>query len=86
MRSLLSIGAAGWFIYNALTFIPQDSGVFINELERGGMAGDPGAVAVTWATRQLFIGLALIALALIEWQRINNFLKPPPDTAPLRDA
>ncbi|HEX7196912.1 MAG TPA: hypothetical protein VF364_08780 [Candidatus Limnocylindria bacterium] len=36
----------------------------------GGIDGDPGAVAVTWAARTLFVGLALIALAVIEWGKI----------------
>jgi hypothetical protein len=66
VRSLLSGLAAIWFIYNALTFIPP-MGAYLNPGAAGGIDGDPGAVALTWAARQVFIGLALLSLALVDW-------------------
>ena len=75
MRSLLAAGAAAWFIYNALAFIPQGAGVIANPGQMGGLDGDPGAVAITWAARTIFVGLALVALALIEWDKIPGLFR-----------
>lgn len=66
MRSLLAGAAALWFIYQALTFLPVPF-VRLNDGQLGGIDGDPGAVAITWAARTLFAGLVLISLALIDW-------------------
>jgi hypothetical protein len=66
VRSLLSGLAAIWFIYNALTFIPP-IGAYLNSGAPGGIDGDAGAVALTWAARQVFVGLALLSLALVDW-------------------
>ena len=73
MRSLFSAAAAAWFAYNAFFFLPSGSGAYPNPAAFGGIDGDPGAVAVTWAARGLFAGLALLALALIEWGKIVDF-------------
>lgn len=68
MRSLAAAAATGWFVLNALLFIPE--GAYTNPGASGGIDGDPGAVAITWAARTLFGGLALVALALVEWEKI----------------
>jgi len=60
MRSLLAAAAAAWFIYNALAFIPQGAGVVANPGQIGGLD---------------FVGLALVALALIEWDRIPGIFR-----------
>ena len=70
MRSVLAVFAAAWFLYNALAFIPQGSALILNPAQRGGIDGDPGAVAVTWAARTLFAGLVLLSLAVVEWETI----------------
>jgi len=70
MRSVLAAFAAAWFLYNALSFIPQGSALILNPAQRGGIDGDPGAVAVTWAARTLFGGLVLLSLAVVEWEKI----------------
>lgn len=70
MRSVLAAAAAAWFFYNALAFIPQGSAVILNPGQVGGIDGDHGAVAVTWAARTLFAGLVLLSLAVVEWERI----------------
>ncbi len=75
MRSLFAAGAAAWFVYNALAFIPQGAGVVANPGQIGGLDGDPGSVAITWAARTIFVGLALVALALIEWDRIPGIFR-----------
>jgi len=75
MRSILATAAAGWFALNALLFIPQGGGVYENSGAAGGIDGDPGGVAVTWAARALFAGLALVALALIEWKEIIDGMR-----------
>ena len=51
------------------------SGVLEDPGAPGGIDGDPGAVAVTWAARALFVGLALVALALVEWERIFGVIR-----------
>lgn len=75
VRSLLAGAAAVWFFFNALTFIPA-MGAFHNDGAPGGIDGDPGAVAVTWAARTLFGGLVLISLALIDWREVAEFFGP----------
>ena len=70
MRSLLAAFAAFWFLDNALTFIPQGSALILNPGQRGGIDGDPGAVALTWAARTLFAGLVFLSLAVVEWDKI----------------
>ncbi len=80
MRSLFAAGAAAWFIYNAVSFIPQGAGVIDNPGNTGGLDGDPGAVAITWAARAIFVGLALVALALIEWGKILGPHRSSPPT------
>ena len=70
MRSLMAAFSAFWFLDNALTFIPQGSALILNPAQRGGIDGDPGAVAVTWAARTLFAGLVLLSLAVVDWEKI----------------
>ena len=82
MRSLLAGAAAICFLLNAVAFIPLGSVVHLNYGAPGGLDGDPGAVAVTWAARTLFAGLALVSLALLEWDRFARFIRnthPPGD-------
>jgi hypothetical protein len=80
IRSLLSVAALGWFAYLALTFLPL--GAYLNEAASGGIDGDPGAVAITWAARNLFAGLAILSLALVDWDMVGRALgwsaDPPP--------
>ncbi|HET9520441.1 MAG TPA: hypothetical protein VFO73_05280 [Candidatus Limnocylindrales bacterium] len=66
MRSLFAGLAAAWFAYHALSFLPP-TGVYLNDGAPGGLDGDPGAVAITYAARALFVGMTLIAVALVEW-------------------
>ena len=66
MRSLLAGLTAAWFAYHALNFFPP-LGVYLNEGAPGGIDGDPGAVAITYATRALMAGMTVIALAHVEW-------------------
>jgi hypothetical protein len=83
IRSLLSVSAMGWFAYNALSFLP--SGAYINEGASGGIDGDPGAVAVTWAARTLFVGLAIMSLAMIDWDWLGRTIRSSADM-PRRDT
>jgi regulator of protease activity HflC (stomatin/prohibitin superfamily) len=78
VRSVLAIIAVVWFVWNTFTFIPQGAGVIINPGQVGGIDGDPGAVAVTWAARTLFAGLALMAAALVDWGAVTRRPTPPP--------
>jgi hypothetical protein len=79
MRSLLAFAAVAWFAYNAFAFMPQGAGVYNNPGNIGGIDGDPAAVAVTWAARAVFVGLTLLALALIKWDKIVRLLIPAND-------
>jgi len=65
MRTILAGAAAAWFIWLAVMF--EAPGVYHNDGQAGGLDGDPGAVAVTAAVRMLAVGLALVALALVNW-------------------
>jgi hypothetical protein len=69
MRSILAIVAAVIFFNAAMTFMPAGYVVWLNEGAAGGIDGDPGAVAVTWAVRTLSWGLMLLALAAVEWDK-----------------
>jgi hypothetical protein len=66
MRSVFAGLAAIWFAYNALTFLPAMA-VHLNDGAPGGIDGDPGGVAVTWAARALFAGMTLVSLAVVDW-------------------
>jgi hypothetical protein len=71
MRSVFAVAAAVWFLNNALTFVPQGSGVIPNPGQVGGLdAVDGGAVAVTWAARTLFAGLVPLSLSLVAWEKV----------------
>lgn len=73
IRSLLSVAALGWFAYNAMSFLP--SGAYLNDGASGGIDGDPGAVAVTWAARTLFVGLAIMSLAMVDWAWLGRTIR-----------
>jgi hypothetical protein len=77
MRSVLAAAAAVFFAINAMTFIPQGGFAYLNPGQAGGIDGDGGAVAVTWAARTLFAGLVLVALALVEWEAFLAFFRRP---------
>jgi hypothetical protein len=77
MRSFLAAAGAAWFAYNSIWFIAQ--GAYVNSGSATGIDGDPAAVAITWAARVLFVGLALLALALIEWGKIVGFFRTTND-------
>jgi len=62
MKSLLALVASVWFAFNAVTF--------------GDGGGDQGVMAVGAAARILFVGLAVISLALVDWERIGEFFDP----------
>jgi hypothetical protein len=72
IRSAFAVVAAAWFAVNAVTFLPV--GAYLNEGQVGGIDGDGGAVAVTWAARTLFGGLALLSLALVDWDWLGRSL------------
>ena len=80
IRSLLSLAAASWSAYNALNFLPV--GAYLNEGASGGVDGDPGAVAVTWAARNLFVGLTILSLAIIDWDWLGRVLSSSTDPPP----
>ena len=68
-RSALALIATVWFAYNAIAFLPTPF-AYLNEGQLGGIDGDAGAVAVTWAARTLFAGLAVLSLAVVDWEWI----------------
>ncbi len=74
MRSVLAGGAALLFAYHAFTFIAAPF-AYYNPGQLGGIDGDGGAVAVTWAARAICGGLALLSLALVDWRAIGRGLR-----------
>ena len=72
IRSLLSVAALVWFADNAMNFVA--SGAYFNEAANGAIDGDPAAVAVTWAARTLFVGLAMMSLAMVDWAWLGRSL------------
>jgi hypothetical protein len=88
LRSLFAVAAALLFAYLALTFVAE--GAFVSEQYEGevGQAaravttieGTEAGVAVTSAARTLSWGLALLALALVEWRALAERLRTPATT------
>ncbi|HZM73465.1 MAG TPA: hypothetical protein VFC71_08795 [Candidatus Polarisedimenticolia bacterium] len=74
IRSLLAVSAAAWFAMNAVTFLPTPF-VYLNEGQVGGIDGDAGAVAVVYAARALFAGLAALSLAVFDWDWLARSLR-----------
>ena len=74
IRSALALIAAGWFAYNGATFLPIPF-VYLNDGQLGGIDGDAGAVAVTWAARTLFAGLAALSLAMLDWDWLVDLVR-----------
>lgn len=74
IRSAFALIATVWFAYNAFAFLPT-SGAYLNEGALGGIDGDPGAVAITWAARTLFAGLAILALAMFDWDWLGRSMR-----------
>lgn len=74
MRSVFAGLAAIWFGYNAVSFVPA-FGVYLNAGAPGGIDGDPAGIAVTWAARALFVGMALVSMALVEWGSVARLLR-----------
>lgn len=90
IRSALALVATVWFAYNAVAFLPTPF-AYLNEGQLGGIDGDAGAVAVTWAARTLFAGLAALSLAMFDWDWIARAIRsvsdtPPSDRVTLHDA
>jgi hypothetical protein len=74
IRSAFALIATLWFAYNAIAFLPT-TGAYLNEGALGGIDGDPGAVAVTWAARALFAGLAVLALSILDWDWLGRAIR-----------
>jgi len=72
IRSALAGIATAWFAFNALEFVPV--GAYLNDGAPGGIDGDAGAVAVAWAARTLFAGLAALALAVVDWDWMGRVI------------
>jgi hypothetical protein len=74
IRLALGVVAAAWFGYNAIAFLPTPF-VYLNDGQVGGIDGDAGAVAVTWAARALFAGLAVLALAVADLGLVGRLIR-----------
>jgi hypothetical protein len=74
IRLALGVVAAAWFGYNAIAFLPTPF-VYLNDGQVGGIDGDAGAVAVTWAARALFAGLAVLALAVADLGLVGRMIR-----------
>jgi hypothetical protein len=70
MKSLLAIVAFVWFAFNAATF--GDGGVWDSTYHQS--IGDSNVMAAHAVGRIVFVGLALISLALVNWGPVNNFI------------
>jgi hypothetical protein len=68
MKSVLALTAFLWFAYNAATF--GDGGV--SDPQHQQSAGDQGVMAAHAAAQILFVGLALVSLALVNWGPLNK--------------
>jgi hypothetical protein len=74
IRSRFALIATLWFAFNAIALLPT-SGAYLNGRALGGIDGDPAAVAVTWAARALFAGLALLALSMLDWDWLGRAMR-----------
>lgn len=85
IRSVLAVIAAAWFAYNAVAFLPTPF-VYLNEGQTGGIDGDAGAVAIVWAARTLFAGLAALSLATIDWDWLGRAIRGSSSVSTSSDA
>jgi hypothetical protein len=88
VKSLFAGTAALVFAYNAFFFIASPF-AYDNSGALGGIDGDPGAVAVTWAVRAICVGLALLSLAFVDWRGVGHALRaigPPAEDSAERSG
>ncbi len=74
MKSALAFLAAGWFLFQALTI--GDGRVATECNDYGCHAiGDAGAMAVYHLAPLVFVGLAILALAIVDWSKVLQGLR-----------
>ena len=75
MRSGIALAAAGWFIVAAIvSSFTVEGGDLTIVLE-----------AIRAASQTLFVGLAILSLAMVDWREVRRFLlvdRPAATTAP----
>jgi len=79
MRSLFAVACAAWFLGVAAMMGDGRLGT-AGEPPNEEVIGDPTVMAVYLVARLLFVGLALMALGMVDWTRMWRFLsssEPP---------
>jgi hypothetical protein len=74
MRSILAIGSATWFLGAAL-LIGDGAAGLMGEPPNQTIIGEPAAMAIHFVGRILFVGLGLLALALVDWRAVVDFFR-----------
>ena len=77
MRSVFALGAAAWLLVFAV-LLGEGRTATIGDPPDQSALGDPVVMTVYLVSRILFVGLALIALALAEWGRIGELVARRP--------
>jgi len=71
MRSVFTIGSAVWFL-GAAVLMGDGSVATGGEPPNQEVFGDPTVMAIHLAARLAFVGLALLALALVDWSDVGK--------------
>lgn len=73
MRSLLALIAAMWFAGQSLMIGDGSTGL-VGDAPNQAVLGDPVVMAIHSVARVLFVGFAIISLALIDWTPVARKL------------
>ena len=72
-RTLTAVAAFGWFVVQAVTIGDGSSGL-VGDPPNQQVIGDPTTMAVYSIAKIMFVGLALLALAAVDWAWVGKSL------------
>jgi hypothetical protein len=67
------LAAFVWFAFNAVTIGDGSSGL-MGDAPNQTVVGDPGVMAIHSVARIVFIGLAVLSLAALDWRQVRTFI------------
>jgi hypothetical protein len=81
MRSIFALASAAWFVGAAILLGDGSIGTR-GDPPNEEILGDPIVMAIHLAARLAFVGLALVALALVDWARMGDAIGRSTDAGP----
>lgn len=74
MRSLFAFAAAAWFVFQAVAIGDGSSGL-LGDAPNQQVVGDPVVMTIHLVARVLFVGVALLALAAVDWAALRRMFR-----------